>query len=281
MSHPAYGRVAVAEPPANLGSFVFHDGVTVLKAVDHETPIAVLDQSDLIAQGIHTSKFIPGCKTDADALGSCTANTWVEAIASILPQTPFLAACKLVIHSSYAESPVSYTSAHALERAAIAFYHRCTDQTGNPSEQWPPEDCGSNGVYVAKESQALNITTGQQVASASNLITLLQGGGVMTGSPFFYSWEEPDAYGFIDGKGRPGDLEAAIASGLAGGHEFYTSAVEKLAILPTGKVDPLNTILRHRNHWTKSWGDHGCFRSHLSTWLHLGSQCDHRRLVIA
>lgn len=276
-----YGRVAVAEPPANLRSLHLHDESVVLREVDHETPIAVLDQSDLPQQGIHTSRFIPGCKVDAEALGSCTANTWVEMIATLLSAEALFAACKLVIRSTYAQAPTSYTSTHGLERAAIAFYHVCTAQTGNPSEQWPPEDCGSSGVYVAKESERLHITTGQKIASAANLISLLQTGGVMTGSPFFYSWEEPDKDGFIDGKGRPSDLEAAIASGLAGGHEFYTSAVEKLALLPTGKVDPLNTILRHRNHWTHAWGDNGCFRSHLSTWLHLGGQCDHRQLVIA
>lgn len=280
MSYPVYGRVQVAEPPGNLAFLHLRDPAVTLKEVDHETPIAVLDQSDLIAQGIHCSRFIPGCKQDPDALGSCTANAAMAATAKALPEAEWLRLCETVIHSSYAEHPTGYGQPVKIERAAIGFYHRCTDQIGNPGEEWPPTDCGSSGPYIVSELKRLGAITGQKIASgADNIASLLQTGGIMQGTPFFFAWEEPAPDGFIDGKGRAADLEAAIASGLAGGHETYIAAIEKLTVLPTGRVDPFNTTLRVRNSWTKGWGDNGCFRVHLSTLSMLAGQCDFRQIV--
>jgi hypothetical protein len=281
VSGPAYGRYQVAEPPSALAQLHVHDGASTLKEVDHETPIAVLDQSDLIAQGIHCSRFIPGCKTDPEALGSCTANADMAHAAAILPEDHFLALCKEMINSSYAEHPDSYGEPVKIERGAIGFYFNCTHQTGDPSQEWPPTDCGSSGPYVYSEMQRLGFVKGQLVTSAGEaLVSLLQKGGVLVGSPFFYSWEAPDAQGFVDGDGTAADLEAAIASGVAGGHEKYIAAIEKLTLLPTGHVDPVNTILRERNSWSRTWGDEGCCRIHLSTWVMLNSQCDFRQLVV-
>lgn len=281
MSYPVYGRVQVPEPLSALPSLHVHDG-SALAEVDHETPLAVLDQSDLVAQGIHTSRFIPGCKQDAVALGSCTANTFIEAMAQGLSLQAWVALGEKLINSNYAEHPTAYDEPVKAERAAIAFYHICTDQTGNPAEEWPPTDCGSSGPYMFSEGQRQGVVTGQKIATAGeSLASLLQTGPVCTGSPFFYSWEEPDAQAFIDGDGSREALEAAIDSGVAGGHEFLTTAIEKIAFLPGGQLDVYNTVLRHRNHWTKGWGEHGCFRSHMSTWVMLGGQCDYRQFEVA
>lgn len=278
MSHPVYGRYQVAETPSALLDLHLHDG-SQLKTVDHETPLGVLDQSDLIAQGIHTTKFIPGCKVDAQALGSCTANTAVEALAQLLPMTEFLAVCKSLIHNTYAAAPAGYEDVVGAERAAIAFYHVCTDQTGDPSTEWPPTDCGSSGPFIVKEAQRLGLVSGAKIATAGeSLASLLQSGPVMMGSPWFYAWEEPDPQGFIDGQGSISDVEAAINSGVAGGHETLLAAIEKIAFLPSGHVDVANTIIRGRNHWTKPWGDQGCYRLHLSTLVAIGSACDFRQL---
>ncbi|MCU1490145.1 MAG: hypothetical protein JWM85_1550 [Acidimicrobiaceae bacterium] len=280
MSYPVYGRVQVAEPPSNLAYLHLHDGTTPLKEVDHETPIGVLDQSDLIAQGIHCTHFIPGCKQDPEALGSCTAETFIEAVARKLSGPELFAFCKRLINHPASEAPTTYSSVHGLQRGAISFYHVCTDQTGNAGEEWPPTDCGSSGPYIVDEAKRLGVISGQKIAAgADNIVSLLQTDGIMQGTPFFFAWEEPDTQGFIDGKGRASDLEAAIASGLAGGHETYIAAIEKLTLLATGHVDPFNTVLRVRNHWTPNWGDHGCFRMHLSTLVMLGGNCDFRQLV--
>ena len=280
MSQPCYGQFHVAEPYSNLTSLHLHDETVTLKEVDHETPIAVLDQSDLVTQGIHTSKFISGCRTDATALGSCTGNSVIEAAAALLSEAEFLAFCKHLINSSYATSPTSYSQAAALERAAIAFYYQCTHQTGNASEEWPPTDCGSSGPYLVSELERLGVIKGQKLAhGAENIVSLLQNGPIMMGSPWFYAWEEPDKAGFIDGNGSSTALREDINSGVAGGHETTLVAVEKLALLATGKVDIHKTVIRARNHWTRSWGDHGCYRVHLSTLGAIGCQSDFRQLV--
>jgi hypothetical protein len=272
-----YGRYQVAETPAALLDLHLHTG-TPLKTVDHETPLGVLDQSDLLTQGIHCSRFIPGCKQDPEALGSCTANTAIETLAKILPEAEFLAACKRLINSTYAEHPASYSDVVGAQRAAIAFYHLCSDQTGDPSQEWPPTDCGSSGPYIVELLKRLGLVSGQKIATAGeSLISLMQSDLVMMGSPWFYAWEEPDAQGFIDGNGSVSAIEDSINSGVAGGHETSLVAIEKLTLLPTGHVDPLNTVLRGRNHWGR-WGESGCYRVHLSTLQAIGSACDFRQV---
>ena len=66
-----FGRVAVAE---TLRFDLLHlwRGEE-MQPVDHESPVPVLDQEDLLAQDIDTSKLVPGA-TSVDALGSCTGN---------------------------------------------------------------------------------------------------------------------------------------------------------------------------------------------------------------
>src|ERR1019366_694038 len=111
-----FGRYAVAEA-FRAERFTLYRGEK-LTTVDHEPPIPVLDQEDLLAQGIHTSQLIPGAP-DVDALGSCTCN----------PGT-----------ASYAERataagrglPFATSDAIAAERWAIVLYHNTTDQTGEP-----------------------------------------------------------------------------------------------------------------------------------------------------
>lgn len=265
----AYGRVAVAEPPSTLLSLHLHTG-RVLRSVDHEPKIAVLDQENLIEQGIRCSTFIPGCHTDPDALGSCVYNTLTEALSNTLDSASFRAATRAR----------SYKDTAAAERFAIRCYHAGTDQTGDPATEWPPTDCGSSGLYAAQYATRQGWAAGATVAAhdAESIVSLVQTGGAMVGSPFFMAWEQPGPDGFVDDDGSPEALQKAIASGVAGGHETYLSAVEKLTVTETGRVVAEQTVLRHRNHWTPSWGDAGSYRIHLSTWLMLGRYVDIRRL---
>jgi hypothetical protein len=280
MSYPVYGRYQVAEARSALLDLHQAPIGETLKTVDHETPLGVLDQSDLLKQGIHASKFIPGCKKDPDALGSCTANAAMAELAAVLTEAQFVAFAKKIIHSTYAESAKSFADVIGAERAAIAFYHVCTDQTGNPGEEWPPTDCGSSGPYIVSEAKRLGVIHAAKIANgAENIVSLMQTGGVMMGSPWLYAWEEPDAHGFVDGDGSSATLERQIAEGVAGGHETRLAAIEKLVLLPTGHIDARKTIIRDRNSWAKSWGEDGCCRFHLSTLVAIGGQSDFRQLV--
>lgn len=263
-----YGRYQVPEAPSALARLHIHDG-RPLHTVDWEPKVGVLDQSDLLAQGIHCSEFIPGAG-DPDALGSCTANASVSALSNLLGEEEFLTAV----------GASSYSDVVSAEEWAISFYHRCTDQTGDPSQEWPPTDCGSSGPYIVSELQAMKLAGGDRIAhGADSIVSLMQDGGLLLGSPWLNDWETPGQDGFIDGDGSASTLEGQIRNGVAGGHETYLSAVEKLALTETGKVDPHATVLRGRNSWTPSWGDNGSYRIHLSTLVMLGHYCDLRLLV--
>lgn len=263
-----FGQYAVAESPSALLRMHLHQGGP-LKPVDHEPKVGVLDQEDLIAQGIDTSQLIPGAQK-VDALGSCTANAATSALSNVLNEATFLAAT----------GAKSYADVVSGEQFAIRFYHQCTDQTGDPGQEWPPTDCGSSGQYIVSEAKRLKLASDERIAhGAENIVSLMQTDGLMVGGTWFNSWMEPDANGFVDGNGTVADLEKALRSGVAGGHETYYSAVEKLVLTATGKVDAVKTVLRARNSWTKSFGDNGSYRLHLSTVVALGSHYDFRQLV--
>ena len=267
MSAPAYGRYQVAEPYSALAKLHRHTGET-LQVVHHEPKVGVLDQSDLAAQGIDVSSFIPGAPAGVDALGSCTANATTAAISNLLSESDFLGATGA---SSYADTK-------SAEEFAIRFYHQCTDQTGDTSTEWPPTDCGSSGPFIVSELEAMKLASGDKIANtATDIVSLLQSDGILIGSPWFYAWESPDANGFID----VGGISAAIASGVAGGHETYWWGVDKLTLNDDGNVDPTKTIIIGRNRWGESWGDAGNYRTYLSTFMAIASHCDWRQLVAA
>src|ERR1039458_7036760 len=280
MSRPMYGRNHVPEPTRSLARMHFDVGARKLTTASHEPLIGVLDQSDLVAQNIRTSSFIPGCKTDADGLGSCTANSTMAALSRVLSSQAFFGLPATMGYSSALPAITGVDDVAGIERYAIGFYHVDTDQTGDLSTEWPPTDCGSSGADVVTELESLGAISSDRVTSgANNLVSLLQTDGVMMGSPFFYSWEQPDPQGFIGADGAPEALQAAIRSGLAGGHETYISGIEALQLTETGLVIPSKTILKVRNSWSNTFGLGGSFLVHLSTLIHLGAQCDYRQLV--
>lgn len=262
------GQYHVAEPLSMLGSMHIYTGGE-LKEVDHEPKLAVLDQEDLIEQGIDTSKLIPGAPK-VDALGSCVFNAATAMLSNTLGRSEFR---KVV---------ADYNNTAKAERFAIMLYHATTDLTGASDTEWPPTDCGSSGLFVCRELQAQEIISGHVTAIPSqpqSIISLMQKRqGLIVGGPWFNSWFDPDANGFVDGDGSTEALQAAINSGVAGGHERYVSAVETLVMDETGKIDPNKTVLRERNSWSASWGDHGSYRIHLSTHLMLARYVDFRQM---
>ena len=265
-----FGRYHVADPFRVERMHL--DDRTNLKVVDHEPPLPVLDQEDLIAQGIDTAKLIPGART-VDALGSCTCNAGTVHLAERIAAAHGDAA----LHGL----GLSTTDAMVDEVFAIELYHAVTDQTGSPATEWPPTDCGSTGLYVMTELEHQGLISSHKQASAgSALISLLQDGTVIQGTPFFNAWMEPNRLGFVDGNGDIDDLMTAIRSGIAGGHETCITAVEALHLNVLGDVDADRTVLRVRNSWSASWGDHGSFRIHLSTLQYLASYVDFKQAVV-
>jgi hypothetical protein len=262
-----FGRYAVAEP-MRFDVVHMHRGGPI-KTVDHESPIPVLDQEDLLNQGIDTSTIVPGAKR-VDALGSCTANATAVSLGQLLASA-----------GRPLPAGLSASDAVSSEKWAIGFYHACTDQTGDPSQEWPPTDCGSTGLYCCHELIKQKLArTYKTTHGAHNIASLLQHGTVIVGMPWFNSWMDPDPGGFVDSNGSQNALEAAIQSGVAGGHEVCISALEKLTLTANGLVEPQKCVVRIRNSWGASWSDHGSFRMHLSTFQMLGAHCDYKQFAI-
>jgi len=209
-----FGQVAVAEP-LRFDLIEFHHEST-LKEVDHVIPIPVLDQEDFGKQGIDVTKLVQGAQA-TDALGSCTCNSGTAHIAERWA-TAGKDITGLSLTGASGSISLSATDAIDDEKFAIVLYHLVTDQTGDPAQEWPPTDCGSNGLYVCQELIKLGYASSYKAASSvTGAITLLQGGTVMQGGPWFNSWMRPDSNGFVDGDGSIDALQAAIQSGVAGG----------------------------------------------------------------
>jgi hypothetical protein len=276
VSYPVYGRYQASEPPSALTALHVPTG-RALKPVSHESPLAILDQSDLNAQHIRCSQFIPGCHSDPDALGSCTANATVAWLAFALEQHEWVEQCRRFVHGE--AGPVNYADSTGAERAAIGFYHACTSQTADPAQEWPPTDCGSSGPYIVQELERAGIASGARIAhDPTGLCSLLQDGPVLLGSPFLLAWEEPHGpSAIVDGNGSPASLQDQIRFGIAGGHETLIEGIDTISLTDAGTVNPEHTILVVRNSWSSTWGDHGRFRIHLSTLAMLGSYCDYRQ----
>lgn len=269
MGVKSYGQYHVAEAPSTLARCVHLDAGAPLKQVIHNLPLGVLDQSDLVAQGINVASFIPGAAAGIDALGSCTANASTAALSCLWEEKTFL---EVTGCSSYADTKTA-------EEFAIKFYNRCTDQTGVPADEWPPTDCGSSGPYIVSYMQSQKYASGALIAhGAQNIISLLQQGPLLVGQPFLNDWENPAPNGMIDGNGSATTLEQQLNDGVAGGHETLLYGIEKLTLSATGNVVPNETVIRFRNSWTANWGDHGDYLAHLSTYVALGGNCDYRLL---
>lgn len=273
-----FGRIQ-APPPMRLDRLHVHDGTAPLREVEHGIPIPVLDQEDLFAQQIDTSLLVPGAER-VDALGSCTCNAGTAHLAERMH-----AAGK--VPPAYLTAPGGKTagvSANAAETEefAILLYHLVTDQTGDPASEWPPVDCGSSGYYVCTELERLKYASTYKSASGIlGALSLLQAGTVMQGAPWFNAWFSPDSQGFIDGDGSYDAFQAAVASGVAGGHETLQRGIPQLAQLANGTVDLQNTVIKVRNSWSPAFALSGDYLIHASTLDWLSQYADYKAIVAA
>jgi hypothetical protein len=183
VSHTKFGRYHVAEP-LHLATLHLHRGGELVE-VDHEPPVPVLDQEDLLEQGIHTSQLVVGAK-DVDALGSCTCNAGTVSLIERLTKKDT---------RTLGDFGLSLTDAVANEEFAIQLYHSVTYQTGDPATEWPPTDCGSTGLYVCRELEHQGLISGHKTAhDVTSMVSLLQDGTVIVGLPWFNAWMTPASW---------------------------------------------------------------------------------------
>ncbi|MBZ6211622.1 hypothetical protein KVH31_34570 [Streptomyces olivaceus] len=219
--------------------------------------VPVLDQQNLLAQGIRTSELADGTD-DVDALGSCTGNAATAAV-SVLHTADVLAAAGLD-----ATDPV------AAERWAIALYSDATHRDEWLDDAWPAVDCGSSGLGAAKALRARGLIDQYgHATTAEELCMLLQTGPVLAGLPWYEAWFEP-----VGRQALLDDLPDWQSSPVAGGHEVCVTALEHVTYLPDGGLDYPRTILRAQNSWSAGWGDAGSFRFSLAFYQAVRDQVD-------
>lgn len=227
-----------------------------LRATEWEPRIPVLDQQNLIAQGIYTSRDY-GLDDDVDALSSCTGNA-ATALLSIL-----------LTKEQATGAGLNTDNAAAAEHYAIGLYADATERDQWQDAQWPSQDVGSSGLGVAKVLRDRGLIDQYgHATTAEELCALLQNGPVLLGLPWYSAFTQTtDAEGFVDA-----DPNWA-SSPIEGGHEVCVTALEAVA-LGDGVLNPEQTILRFRNSWSTSWADHGDGRLRLSTVLALLDEID-------
>jgi hypothetical protein len=227
-----------------------------LKPIEWLPSLPVLNQQQLLTQGIRTSQLFEGVP-DVDALGSCTANA-ATCLLSILHTPAQLAAAGLNV-----------TDAAAAEAWAIGLYSDATHRDQWLEYSWPAIDCGSSGLGVAKALRSRGLADSYvHATTAEELCALLQTGPVLMGMPWHSAFTQTtDDAGFIDT--APGWAD----SPLEGGHEVCITGLEAVA-LHDGQLLPDHTVLRFRNSWGTGWGDRGDGRLLLSTYLALRNQID-------
>ncbi|MFK0288248.1 hypothetical protein ACIQVL_48425 [Streptomyces sp. NPDC090499] len=228
-----------------------------LKPAEWEPTVPVLDQEDLLAQGIRTSQMFQGVE-DVDALGSCTGNAGTELISTLHDA------------KTLKDAGLDVTDPVAAEKWAIGLYSDASHRDQWMDQNWPTTDCGSSGLGVAKALRSRGLI--DQYGTATTALELcrdLQNGGLLAGMPWFKAWFEPvGASALLD------DIPNWEKSPIAGGHELYISALEQVRQTATGRIDYKRTIIRLRNHWTRSFGDNGSFRMSLAVYQKIRKQVD-------
>jgi hypothetical protein len=234
-----------------------YDGQPI-KPVEWAPKIPVLNQQNLLTQGIRTSELFPGAD-DVDALGSCTANA-ATCLLSVLHDTTTLTAAGLDV-----------TDPTAAEAWAIGLYSDATHRDQWHDQAWPTVDCGSSGLGVAKALRSRGLIDQYgHATTAEELCTLLQTGPVLMGMPWHDAFSSPGGdLALLD------DIPHWQASPVVGGHEVCITALEAVAYdEDRGRLFYDHTILRVQNSWSASWGDAGSFRMSLALYQDLRSEID-------
>ncbi|MGI5233786.1 hypothetical protein [Actinoallomurus sp. CA-142502] len=250
--HPLLGRHMLLDDRSLPYAIERQETPPTIKPVDHPISIPILDQSNLLAQGIHVSQLVPGA-TDVDGLGSCTCNAGTYSLSTSPALSERVRAAGEVLD----------------ERFAIRLYPKVTRADEYPDVAFPPTDCGSSGLGVCKVLKARGLIGSYTWATTlEGVAALLQRGSIMFGAPWYEAWFEPGPDGFVDEGGWE-------SSEVAGGHEFCVVALETW-----DERAPENSVIRFPNSWNRSWGDNGYGRMRLATYARLRAQIDVKQIRV-
>ncbi|MFF2411851.1 hypothetical protein [Streptomyces sp. NPDC058092] len=251
---PQFGRHMVLDP-RSLAYRRTYSGDPI-KPVEWAPKIPVLNQQNLVAQGIHTSQMFDGVD-DVDALGSCTANAATAALSVLLNAD----AC--------AVAGLDLADPAAAEQWAIGLYADATTSDQWLDCTWPTADCGSSGLGVAKALRGRGLIDQYgHATTAEELCTLLQTGPVLMGMAWRDAFFSP-----VGDNALLDDIAGWESSPVAGGHEVCITALESVAHDGDQLVYE-HTVLRVQNSWSASWGDGGSFRMSLALYQQMRDQID-------
>lgn len=253
--HPKLGRHQVLDR-RSLAYRRTYSGETIRPA-DWEPKVPVLDQEDLLAQGIRTSQMYAALP-DLDALGSCGGNTGTELASAILTE------------AEARDHGLDVTDTVAAEKYAIGVYSDATARDRWHDVQFPTDDCGTSGLAIVKVLRTRGICDQYGIATTAEEFARDLGKGPLAfGTPWYQAWFSPvTANALLD------DIPDWEDSPVAGGHLITATALEDVHFTPGGDLDLKRTIVRLRNHWSSSWADNGSFRVSLALYQRLRDQID-------
>lgn len=167
-------------------------------------------------------------------IGSCTTNAGLGCLGTGIFYELTQAAVLRALSYGYSET------------SALDLYKRVT-KIDEFQGTYPPDDTGSSGNAVGKLFKQLGLIAGWQHAlSLEAAITELGERPVITGVPWYSSFDTPDSNGFITRKS---------GARVKGGHEFVVDGVyiEREFVYCT-------------NSWGKNWGLNGTFKMTFKLW---------------
>lgn len=122
------------------------------------------------------------------------------------------------------------------ERQAVELYSMATQYDDNVADTYPPADCGSSGLGLAKAMREAGYIYGfDWTFDFESFLAALQNSPLCVGIPWYSGMFDPDKKGFVEDTGT-----------VEGGHEILARA-----------VNFTQKYVTFRNHWGKGWGVKG------------------------
>ena len=122
------------------------------------------------------------------------------------------------------------------EPQAVELYSLATQYDDDPVGAYPPDDCGSSGLGLAKAMRQQGFIYGfDWTFDFQSFLAALQNSPVCVGISWYAGMFDPDKKGFVEPTGE-----------IQGGHELLARA-----------VNFTHQYVQFRNHWGKGWGIRG------------------------